>query len=102
MGGRGDAYLRRRDGCGDHGRLHGRGGASFRPTARGASFGLLSTASLTGLALSPIVSGFLGATSIRAVFLLDALALVFVGFLVSRLMKVGRAERTATPVAEEL
>ena len=70
--------------------------------ARGASFGLLSTASLAGLALSPIVSGFLAATTIRAVFLLDAAALVAIGFLVSRLMIVGRAERTATPVAEEL
>lgn len=70
--------------------------------ARGASFGVLSTASLTGLAVSPIVSGFLGATSIRAVFLLDAVALVFVGFLVSRLMVITRAEKTATPVAEEL
>ena len=40
-------------------------------TARGAGFGLLTTASLAGLALSPIVSGLLAATSIRAVFLLD-------------------------------
>jgi DHA1 family multidrug resistance protein-like MFS transporter len=77
-------------------------GAVIPATARGASFGLLSTASLTGLAISPIVSGFLGATSIRAVFLLDAVALVFVGFLVSRLMVIRRAERTPTPVAEEV
>lgn len=77
-------------------------GAVIPATARGASFGLLSTASLTGLAISPIVSGFLGATSIRAVFLLDAVALVFVGFLVSRLMVIRRAEKTATPVSEEL
>ena len=70
--------------------------------ARGVSFGLLSTASLTGLALSPIVSGLLAATSIRAVFLLDAAALVVLGFLVSRLMIVARAEKASTPVAEEL
>ena len=37
--------------------------------ARGAGFGLLTTASLVGLAVSPIVSGLLGATSIRAVLL---------------------------------
>ena len=37
-------------------------------SARGAGFGLLTTASLVGLAVSPIVSGLLGATSIRAVF----------------------------------
>ena len=43
--------------------------------ARGAGFGLLTTASLVGLAVSPIVSGLLGATSIRAVFALDVVAL---------------------------
>jgi DHA1 family multidrug resistance protein-like MFS transporter len=62
-------------------------------TARGAGFGLLSTASLTGLALSPIVSGILAATSIRAVFLVDVLALVLLAFLVSRVMVVTPAER---------
>ena len=67
-------------------------GGVIPASARGASFGLLSTASLTGLAVSPIVSGFLGATSIRAVFLLDTVALVIVGFLVSRLM-IDRASR---------
>ena len=77
-------------------------GSVIPAAARGASFGLLSTASLAGLALSPIVSGFLGATSIRAVFLLDAAALICVGFVVSRLMIIARAERTPTPVAEEL
>jgi MFS family permease len=77
-------------------------GGVIPATARGASFGLLSTASLTGLAVSPIVSGFLGATSIRAVFLLDTVALVFVGVLVSRLMIIARAERTPTPVTEEV
>src|SRR4051794_16786735 len=45
-------------------------------TARGAGFGFLATASLTGLALSPMVSGIMGATSIRAVFLLDTVALI--------------------------
>ena len=39
--------------------------------ARGSGFGLLTTASLVGLAVSPIASGLLGATSIRAVFLVD-------------------------------
>jgi DHA1 family multidrug resistance protein-like MFS transporter len=77
-------------------------GSVIPAEARGASFGLLSTASLTGLALSPFVSGFLAATSIRAVFLLDAAALVVVGYLVSRQMIVARAEKAPTPVAEEL
>ena len=77
-------------------------GSVIAPSARGASFGLLSTASLTGLAISPIVGGLLGSISIRAVFLLNAGALVIVGYLVSRLMISAGGERTAAPVAEEL
>jgi len=77
-------------------------GGVIPPSARGASFGLLSTASLTGLALSPVISGFLAATSIRAVFLLDAAALIFVGFGVSRLMSMAGDVKAPTPVTEEL
>ena len=62
----------------------------------------MSTASLTGVALSPIVSGLLGATSIRAVFLLDGVGLVVLTILVSRLMIVAHAAKASTPVAEEL
>src|SRR5262245_13577659 len=54
-------------------------------TARGAGFGLLTTASLTGLAISPIVSGLLGATSIRAVWTLDVVSLVALAIAVHRL-----------------
>ena len=71
-------------------------------TARGAGFGLLTTASLTGLALSPIVAGILGATSIRAVFVLDVAALVALAALVSRLMITTPLPETLSPVAEEL
>ena len=71
-------------------------------TARGAGFGLLSTASLTGLALSPIVSGILGATSIRAVFLLDVVALAVLAVVVSRLMITTRLPETTSPATEEL
>jgi MFS transporter, DHA1 family, multidrug resistance protein len=71
-------------------------------TARGAGFGLLTTASLTALALSPMIAGFLGATSIRAVFVLDLLALVTMAIGVSRLMVVAPLERPTTPSPEEL
>jgi DHA1 family multidrug resistance protein-like MFS transporter len=71
-------------------------------TARGAGFGLLSTASLTGLALSPIMSGILGATSIRAVFLLDLFALIVIGAAVSRLMVIDPYQKTTTPAPEEI
>jgi len=71
-------------------------------TARGAGFGLLSTASLTGLALSPIMSGILAATSIRAVFLLDLFALIVIGAAVSRLMVIEPYQKTTTPAPEEI
>jgi MFS family permease len=71
-------------------------------TARGAGFGLLTTASLTGLALSPIVSGILGATSIRAVFVLDVIALVVLAVFVSRLMITARLPETTSPATEEI
>jgi DHA1 family multidrug resistance protein-like MFS transporter len=70
--------------------------------ARGAGFGLLSTASLTGLALSPIISGILGATSIRAVFLLDLFGLVALALVVSRAMVTSPAGKPTTPGIEEI
>jgi DHA1 family multidrug resistance protein-like MFS transporter len=70
--------------------------------ARGAGFGLLTTASLTGLALSPILSGLLGATSIRAVFLLDVLVMVAIAAAVSRLMVIPTPGRPTTPGHEEI
>ena len=48
------------------------------------------------------VSGLLGATSIRSVFLLDGVGLVVLTILVSRLMNVAHAAKASTPVAEEL
>jgi MFS transporter, DHA1 family, multidrug resistance protein len=72
-------------------------GAIIPASARGAGFGLLTTASLTGLALSPIVSGFLGATSIRAVFVLDVIALVSLGAVVARTMITTPLTTEATP-----
>jgi MFS family permease len=71
------------------------------PAARGAGFGLLTTASLTGLALSPILNGLLGAVSIRAVFLLDAAALLVLATMVRRLMVTSPMAPARTPAAEE-
>lgn len=70
--------------------------------ARGAGFGMLSTGSLVGLALSPIVCGLLAATSIRAVFVLDGVALLAVTAAVSRLMIGERLDATAAPAHEEV
>jgi MFS family permease len=53
---------------------------------RGTGFGILSSASLAGLAVSPIVCGALGALSIRLVFVADALLLAAIGLGVLRAM----------------
>ena len=54
--------------------------------AGGAGFGLLTTASLTGLAISPMLSGLLGATSIRAVFAIDAAGMALLALWIRRAM----------------
>ena len=70
--------------------------------ARGTGFGLLTTASLAGLAVSPIVCGVLGATSIRAVFLLDAVMLGALAIMVSRLMITSPVPVAYAPPTEEV
>jgi DHA1 family multidrug resistance protein-like MFS transporter len=70
--------------------------------ARGAGFGLLTTGSLTGMALSPIISGILGATSIRAVFILDLFALLAIAAVVSRVMALEPMQKPTTPAPEEI
>jgi MFS transporter, DHA1 family, multidrug resistance protein len=73
--------------------------------ARGTGFGLLTTASLIGLAVSPVVCGLLAGTSIRAVFALDVVALGALAIVVHRFGGDGeRAVKTPSdePVAENL
>ena len=71
-------------------------------TARGTGFGLLSTGSLAGLALSPMINGMIAAQSIRAVFAVDTAGLVAMSVLVSRLMIVAPLDSTTAPSTEEL
>jgi MFS transporter, DHA1 family, multidrug resistance protein len=71
-------------------------------SARGAGFGFLATGSLAGLALSPIVSGILGATSIRGVFLLDTVALMVLAVIVARTMISTPLSAATAPAPEEL
>jgi MFS family permease len=74
--------------------------AAVIPAAvRGTGFGLLSTASLIGLAVSPVVCGFLAGTSIRAVFGLDVLGLAGLAVAVHRLG--GGPEKGSRTPAEE-
>jgi MFS family permease len=66
---------------------------------RGTGFGLLTTASLIGLAVSPVVCGFLAVTSIRAVFGLDVLGLAVLAIAVHRLG--GGSEKAAKTPPDE-
>lgn len=50
--------------------------------ARAAAFGYLQMAYLLGLAVSPVIAGFIGAWSMRAVFVADAVGLASVAWLV--------------------
>jgi MFS family permease len=77
-------------------------GTVIPANSRGAGFGLLTTASLTGLALSPVTSGLLGTIDIRAVFLLDTIALLVLAALVRRVMVAPPMEPAATPATEEM
>jgi DHA1 family multidrug resistance protein-like MFS transporter len=54
--------------------------------AHGTGFGVLTSASLTGMAISPIVAGFVGGASIRVVFVVDVLLMTAIAFAVSRTM----------------
>jgi len=58
--------------------------------SHGAGFGLLTTASLTGLALSPVFGGLIGSTSMNAVFIANAIGLAVLGIIVVRNMSAER------------
>jgi MFS family permease len=60
---------------------------------RGTGFGLLTTASLVGLAVSPVVCGLLAATSRRAVFAVDVVFLGALAVVVHRLSGDGDRQR---------
>ena len=57
-------------------------GSSLPPDAHATGFGVMTTASLLGLAVSPVIAGFIGGTGLRLVFIADVVLLVVVGLLV--------------------
>ena len=61
-------------------------GAVIPSGAHGTGFGVLTSASLTGMAVSPVVAGFLGATGIRAVFIVDVGLMGMLAVFVLRVM----------------
>jgi MFS family permease len=55
--------------------------------AHGAGFGVLTSASLIGMASSPFIAGFLGGASIRVVFFVDLAIMAVLAVLVYRTME---------------
>jgi MFS family permease len=61
-------------------------GSVIPPGAHGAGFGVLTSASLVGMASSPFIAGFLGGSSIRVVFFVDLLVMAALAAAVQKLM----------------
>jgi MFS family permease len=76
-------------------------GAVIPPDVHGIGFGFLTSASLVGLALSPVVNGFLAARSIRVVFFAGVVALGLLAIVVRRVMVERQPVAAATPAVEE-
>lgn len=68
--------------------------------AHGASFGLLSSASLIGSAVSPVLSGLVAGTSIRVVFISGVVALALMALGVRRVMVERNLEIESAPETE--
>jgi MFS family permease len=62
------------------------------PGSHGTGFGVLTSGSLAGLAVSPVVAGVLGAMSLRAVFVVDAVMMAGLLVGVRRAMKDARGD----------
>jgi len=59
-------------------------GALLPADAHATGFGVMTTASLIGLAVSPVVAGFIGGSGLRIVFVADVVLLVVLAVLVSK------------------
>jgi DHA1 family multidrug resistance protein-like MFS transporter len=69
-------------------------------TVRATGFGFLTSASLIGMAVSPMVAGLIAHAGIRLVFLVDAVMLVAFGAAVQRVMEE-RPRETTGPAMED-
>jgi MFS family permease len=65
------------------------------------AFGFLTSASLIGVALSPVLSGLIGTRSIRAVFVAGVVTLVILAIVVRRVMVERNPPVEPTPAVEE-
>ena len=76
-----------------------RAGVTFE-AARATGFGFLTSASLVGMAISPMAAGVLAAVGLRTVFLVNAGVLMLVAVLVQRVMEEP-SPNAASPTMED-
>ena len=62
-------------------------GALLPHDAHATGFGIMTTASLMGLAISPVVAGLIGSAGLRIVFVADVVLLVILGLLVANRLR---------------
>ena len=73
------------------------GGALMPPDAHATGFGVMMTASLIGLAVSPVVAGLISGPELRVVFKADIVLLVLLAAAVWVWMAGGVSRRSAAP-----
>lgn len=62
-------------------------GSLLPADAHATGFGVMTTASLIGLAVSPVVAGFIGGSGLRIVFVADVVLLVVLAVMVARRLR---------------
>jgi MFS family permease len=75
-------------------------GGALPDPARATGFGFLTSASLIGMAVSPMIAGLIAHAGIRLVFLVNALMLLVFGAAVHRVMEE-RTRTTTGPAMED-
>ncbi len=75
-------------------------GALLPADAHATGFGLMTTASLLGLAVSPVVAGLLGGADLSVVFVADAIILVLLAWVVWRRMAGGPVSPRPTAASD--
>ena len=75
-------------------------GALLPADAHVTGFGIMTTASLIGLAFSPVLAGFVGASGLSVVFIVDVLLMVGLGIAVATKMRTGPVKPAAPDEAD--
>ncbi|MGH9253361.1 MAG: MFS transporter [Vicinamibacterales bacterium] len=77
------------------------GGAVIPREVHATAFGFLTSASLIGVALSPVLSGLLGARTLRGVFVAGVVVLAILAIVVRRVMVERNPPPESAPAVEE-